>query len=332
MKFGIFFTLDYPAKLADISPEQYFQQITEQVKFAESLHFHSVWFTEQHFESEAGLCPYPPVLMSYIAANTSTIRLGSGVTLPALYNPIHLAESYALLDVLTGGRVDIGLGTSSIKNVYDLFGVTFSDRYLIRDKSADLLCSFWGCQRPSLANPDQECLPSNIKLGLYPLQKPHPPIWISTGTADRVKGILKGGHSVLFDYLFCDFQKTNLEIFKSGVSTPDIPPRKIGGVVYAQLQGIETSYLYFRNFFEDFLKAQRGSMFELEPLWNNLQENGLILCCAPDEAKRRVNQIAQSGLDLLLLGVGYGGMPHATTMSTIELFAKEIMVDYLSVS
>src|SRR2546430_7618151 len=76
---------------------------------AESLGYSSVWIAEHHF-NDYGLCPAPQVLASYVAARTTTLRLGMGVSLLPLHHPVDLAEELAVLDVVSGGRLDIGIG------------------------------------------------------------------------------------------------------------------------------------------------------------------------------------------------------------------------------
>src|SRR2546430_7923382 len=76
---------------------------------AESLGYSSVWIAEHHF-NDYGLCPAPQVLASYVAARTTTLRLGMGVSLLPLHHPVDLAEELAVLDVVSGGRLDGGLG------------------------------------------------------------------------------------------------------------------------------------------------------------------------------------------------------------------------------
>lgn len=325
MRFGLFFTMDHYEN-PEVTPERHLQEVAEQVQVAEELGFQTVWFTEQHFNAMDGLCADPITLMSYMAAKTSTIRLGSAVTLAALSHPVHLAEAYALLDVLSGGRIDIGVGASNMKKAFQVYGVPFDLRRQLRDEAVDKMLSLWGYEGFSLARPGERVEPSDVRLGLYPLQKPHPPLWVSTGTIDRVQSILACGHSVLLDYLFCDFDASAA----TGVRTKlrqytDLPLGRVASVAYTQLTDVESAYSNLHRYYNDFLRAMRGPGFQMKWAWQDLQDKGHILCCSVAEAQRRVDCIANQGLDQLMLGIGFGGASRGTVLSTIETFANKIM-------
>ena len=87
---------------------------------AESLGYSSVWIAEHHF-NDYGLCPVPPVLAAFLAARTRTLRLGMGVSLLPLHHPVDLAEQLAVLDVVSGGRLDVGIGRGGTLQDYQTF-------------------------------------------------------------------------------------------------------------------------------------------------------------------------------------------------------------------
>jgi len=106
MDFGLFFLMQRDEAWSE---RAVYDSALEQMLAAESLGYSSVWIAEHHF-NDYGLCPVPPVLASYIAARTTTLRLGMGVCLLPLHHPVDLAEQLAVLDVVSGGRLDVGLG------------------------------------------------------------------------------------------------------------------------------------------------------------------------------------------------------------------------------
>src|SRR6202158_6619848 len=90
------------------SEQAVYYSALEQMLAAESLGYSSVWIAEHHF-NDYGLCPVPPVLASYLAARTRTLRLGMGVSLLPLHHPVDLAESLAVLDVGGAGLLVAGV-------------------------------------------------------------------------------------------------------------------------------------------------------------------------------------------------------------------------------
>src|SRR5437867_4184732 len=115
MDFGLFFLMQRDDAWSE---RAVYDSALEQMLAAESLGYHSVWIAEHHF-SDYGLCPAPPVLASFVAARTATLRLGMGVSLLPLHHPVDLAEQLATLDIVTGGRLDVGIGRGGTLQAYE---------------------------------------------------------------------------------------------------------------------------------------------------------------------------------------------------------------------
>ena len=110
MKFGLFSHVPWPE---GVEPGQVYEHTVEQAQYGAELGFHSIWLAEHHF-SRYGLGSSSLMLISHIAARTRTIRLGTAVLVPTLHNPLRLAEDTATLDVLSGGRLDVGYGRGAL--------------------------------------------------------------------------------------------------------------------------------------------------------------------------------------------------------------------------
>src|SRR5512146_858671 len=91
------------------------RSVVEQSAYCEELGFDSVWLAEHHFHSFGGILSSPPVIGAAIAQRTSKIRIGTAVTLLPYHNPLRIAEDYATLDCLSGGRLEFGIGHGFIK-------------------------------------------------------------------------------------------------------------------------------------------------------------------------------------------------------------------------
>ena len=102
------------------SEQAVYDSDVEQMLAAEGLGYHSVWIAEHHF-NDYGLCPAPPVLAAFLAARTTRLRFGMGVSLLPLHHPIDLAEQLAVLDVVSGGRLDVGIGRGGTLQDYQTF-------------------------------------------------------------------------------------------------------------------------------------------------------------------------------------------------------------------
>ena len=106
MKFGIFHSVQLPDPTRQ---NEYYRDALEQVLWAEQLGYDSVWMTEHHF-SRHGIVSASLSVLAYLAALTSRIRLATAVTVLPFHNPIQLAETAATVDLLSNGRLDLGVG------------------------------------------------------------------------------------------------------------------------------------------------------------------------------------------------------------------------------
>jgi probable F420-dependent oxidoreductase len=140
---------------------------------AETLGFESVWVVEQILGSIPSL--EPVTLLTYAAACTERIRLGSAVLLTALRSPVHLAKSVATLDQLSGGRLDVGVGLGGNPRIYPAFGLSADRRPVRFAEVLQLMKRLWTEERVTL---DGEFFKlKNASMEPKPLQKPHPPLW-----------------------------------------------------------------------------------------------------------------------------------------------------------
>src|SRR5256712_4684323 len=140
---------------------------------AEALGFESAWVVEQILGSIRSL--EPVTLLTYAAACTERLRLGSAVLLTALRSPIHLAKTLTTLDHLSGGRIDVGVGLGGNSRIYPAFGLTAARRAARFAEGLRLMKRLWTEERVTF---DGEFFKvHNASMEPKPLQKPHPPLW-----------------------------------------------------------------------------------------------------------------------------------------------------------
>ncbi|HEY0577202.1 MAG TPA: LLM class flavin-dependent oxidoreductase, partial [Pseudonocardia sp.] len=119
-RLGLFTRLlaDTPAAL----PAQVYRNATEQFVEAERLGFDVGWVAQHHFDAEEGGLPSPLVFLAGVAAHTARIRLATGIITAALEDPVRVAEDAAVLDAVSGGRVELGLGSGGSTDAFTAFG------------------------------------------------------------------------------------------------------------------------------------------------------------------------------------------------------------------
>ena len=167
-----------------------------QACFAEAAGFDGIWLTEHNFTGESVYCD-PIPLASVVAARTSRIRIGFAVIQLALRHPIRLATELALLDNLSGGRLDVGVGHGTNYNEYEFvgFGLRSDDSRERMEETLDVMLRAW-TEAPLVHDGKfyQLRLP---ELRPRPRQRPHPPIWYSASSAGSVREYGRRGAPLL---------------------------------------------------------------------------------------------------------------------------------------
>lgn len=143
---------------------------------AEDLGFDSIQPAEHHF-SEYGYLASPQVSLAAVAARTSRIRLGTGVVVLPFHNPIRVAEDFAFLDLLSDGRVDLGVGRGYQPMEFRGFGVDQTQSREIFDESIRLIQQCWTQDRVTFHG--KHFRVDDLCVRPKPLQKPHPPIYMA---------------------------------------------------------------------------------------------------------------------------------------------------------
>jgi len=177
------------------SEQQVYDYNVELVEYLEECGFHGVWVAEHHFRNY-GLCNNVPAMLSHLAARTSRIRLGSGVIILPLHNPIMVAEELAQLDLLSNGRVDFGVGRGYQSLEFARFGVELSEARERLEEGLDLIHRLWRDDSVTFDGKFYSC--EELELKPKPLQRPIP-TYIASISPDTVVRCAQRGLPILGD-------------------------------------------------------------------------------------------------------------------------------------
>jgi alkanesulfonate monooxygenase SsuD/methylene tetrahydromethanopterin reductase-like flavin-dependent oxidoreductase (luciferase family) len=180
MHFGLFFLMQRDERWTEAAV---YDSGLEQMLAAESLGYRSVWIAEHHF-NDYGLCPAPPVLAAFLAARTSTLRLGMGVSLLPLHHPVELAEQLAVLDVVSGGRLDVGIGRGGSLQDYQTFHSDRADARRRVEEGIALMQQCWSGTPFEFDGRFHSAAALHVRP--RPVQRPHPPLFIAANSEDSV--------------------------------------------------------------------------------------------------------------------------------------------------
>jgi alkanesulfonate monooxygenase SsuD/methylene tetrahydromethanopterin reductase-like flavin-dependent oxidoreductase (luciferase family) len=147
MQFGYFTLSDNHYEDNRRSANQLVADILDEALYADQLGMHSVWIGEHHFSS-LGVLSCPDLVLAQVAARTSKIRLAPAVTVLPLHHPIRVAEQWATLDLLSGGRVDFAAGRGYDRREYAPFRASFEDNQAIFEEGMEIVRRLWSADAP----------------------------------------------------------------------------------------------------------------------------------------------------------------------------------------
>lgn len=182
MKVGLFLN---PADAPGRSMVQTYRDVLEQAVTGEALGFESVWTVEQHFSASASIVPAPELLLAAIAARTRTLRLGTGVVLLPLSHPVRVAEELAVLDVISDGRVEFGMGRGMDPTHFNGFSVPLSQARDRLVEGLEIIRGLWGQEPFSFTGPFHQI--DDLSIAPGPVQRPHPPIHLAANSMETVR-------------------------------------------------------------------------------------------------------------------------------------------------
>ncbi len=188
MEFGILFT-SHPNHVTEPYPHRdVHARVTAEIEAADRLGYDTAWVAEHHFSNEYGIMPDVFTYMGYLAARTRRIKLGTAVVTVPLYDPIRVVENMAFVDILSGGRVVLGLGSGYRPYEFEGFGRDFDARRDLQEEAIDLILTLLherrvkhqGAHFRATIEGDYEIFPVSV-------QQPHPPLFMA-GATDRSIG------------------------------------------------------------------------------------------------------------------------------------------------
>lgn len=190
MKFAVFYEIPIPKPRQENDEYHAYQAVLEEAILADKVGFDAFWTVEHHFLEEYSHCSNPEVLYGAIASRTKNMRLAYGVRLmPKPYNhPIRTAESVAVLDLISGGRVDLGTGRSATRLELEGFDIDPSETREMWREALEHVVGCWTNEKYQLKGKYWNT-PVERSVIPKPYQKPHPPLWAATSS--------EGGHKLI---------------------------------------------------------------------------------------------------------------------------------------
>jgi alkanesulfonate monooxygenase SsuD/methylene tetrahydromethanopterin reductase-like flavin-dependent oxidoreductase (luciferase family) len=209
MRFGIFGSAQAKRGGPDVDSGAGFRQFIEHNVEAEALGYHSSFLVEHHFTG-FGQVSATLNLLTWVGARTSTLRLGTAVITLPWHNPVLLAEQAATIDLLSGGRLDFGIGKGYRHNEFAGFAIPVEEADDRFEESLEVLVKAWTLETP-WSHRGKYWQFDNVVVEPPTAQKPHPPLWMGAGHAASIAKVAERGHNLLLDQ-FASIEQTGERI------------------------------------------------------------------------------------------------------------------------
>jgi alkanesulfonate monooxygenase SsuD/methylene tetrahydromethanopterin reductase-like flavin-dependent oxidoreductase (luciferase family) len=192
MRFGLFASVAAPRG----GPEGFTDHVELNVE-AEALGFESTWLVEHHFTG-IGQVSAPLDVLTWIAARTTTLRVGTAVLVLPWHDPVLLAERTATLDLLSGGRLDLGVGKGYRHSEFDGFAIPPTEAEARFDEAIEVLVRAWTSDE-RFSHAGRFWRYDDVLVEPAPVQRPHPALWIPASTAASIRRVAERGAGLLLD-------------------------------------------------------------------------------------------------------------------------------------
>jgi alkanesulfonate monooxygenase SsuD/methylene tetrahydromethanopterin reductase-like flavin-dependent oxidoreductase (luciferase family) len=330
MRFGLFGSATARRSGPDADSGQGYRQFVDYNIEAEALGYHSTFLVEHHFTG-AGQVSASLTLLTWVAAKTRTLRLGTAVQVLPWHNPVLLAEQAATLDLLSGGRLDFGVGKGYRPNEFAGFCLPIEEADARFNECLDVILKSWTA-KDRFSHHGKHWNFADIVVEPPTAQKPHPPIWMGAGSPASIAQVAERGFNLLLD------QFAALETIGERIAWFKAEVEKRGRVFDPQSIAVARAFHVAKNAadkqaaLERRIEAQRR-FTDMSRLPDGTQSKASIVAFSdtreasedaalygtPDEIAGKLERLRQLGAEYVLLNSG--GLAH----ESLRRFAGEVM-------
>ena len=348
MKFGLFHSVQLPNPSEQ---ERYYREALEQVLHAERLGYSSVWFTEHHF-TRHGIVSATLSVLAYLAGLTNTIRLGTAVTVLPFHNPVQLAEQTATVDLLSNGRLDMGVGRGYQWGEFHRMGIPMEEATRRFEESMEVLTRAWTSAEP-FDHRGEFWSFNDLTIQPKPVQQPHPPVYVAASGAKSVARVVHNDWNLLIGQAETATQVADqVRLYQDSLAEveAEYTPQRVvvARAMYAAptteqaRHEAEIPFMWFKDTGQE-VSAPPGQRVDLLPdefaayrsrylpdarFDYKARCDDVMLFGSAENIADRIGRLRDSGVENLIFFVNFGGIDNRRVMDSLELFATEVMPQF----
>lgn len=328
LQFGLWYSFRNPNQWF-VSPTELYTKHIEQIVRCEQIGYSDVWLTEHHF-CEDGHAPSILPLAAAVAVKTEVLKIGTGVLLLPLHNAVRVAEDSATIDILSGGRFELGVGIGYRPEEFTALGVDITKRAELIDEGLDVIKRLWSGDAVTYAGKHYQL--DNIKLSPLPVKPQGPPLWVGgfapaapKRAARLAAGYIGTGEMVEQSKIYLDeWDKLNLtgrprlaggHFWLVASKTPDQTYKEIAPHV-----------LYQIKVYNEWLSSAGQALFPEISNAHQLKELGILNCVSPQHACDLIGEYAeQTGIERYYTWTVPPGYAVGKISECLEIFAEQVI-------
>ncbi len=314
------------------SSAQVYAEIIEAMVFAESIGFDAAYIFEHHFTGDDYVSS-PLIAATAIAAKTRRLRVGPDIAILPLYSPVRAAEDGAVLDVISNGRLDFGVGLGYRSEEYAGHGIDINHKGSLANEALQIIRRLW--QGETVNFHGKHFNVEGARLSPQPVQKPNPPIWVGGFSKSAARRAARYGDGYIGPSNKAMYDMYLAELHSAGKDAGDA--RVMGGdlwlIVSEDPDRTFAAYApHLMYWFKSYSKWFEGTDTQPWPPINSadeLRSRHLVNVVEPEAATALIKQrISEVPVELYTMMLSPPGIEMKAAMESIELFARKVMPNF----
>jgi alkanesulfonate monooxygenase SsuD/methylene tetrahydromethanopterin reductase-like flavin-dependent oxidoreductase (luciferase family) len=322
LRFGAFDHLDKSgAPLPDV-----YRQRLDLVEAYDKAGFHAFHLAEHH-ASPLGLAPSPSVFLAAVAARTRKLRFGPLVYTLPLYQPLRLLEEIGMLDQMSGGRLEMGVGRGIVAFETAFYGLTHLDTPPRFEEALDIILT--GLRSDRLNYEGRFWTYRNVPMEIPPVQRPYPPLWYGVGRPDHGEWTARRGMNIVAN-ADAEANRVIFDTFRAAGGPADA---KLGFSRHMVLSDDAAeaerlavpAYAQWRASLAKLWRDNGAEPFRFPTDFAEARAKGLAFAGTPAAlADLLATQIAVSGANYVLCRFAFGNLPAVAARRSLDLFVERV--------